>query len=133
MVVVYLLVALLGAAIAIFAVQNNSVVVVRFLGWEVGGALSLVVLLSILVGIVLTALLGAVRHWRLRSRIRQLESRLARVSVSEPAGREPGAPVSSRGPEADHVRAFERDRRTPPSGWARHFSSKIEQSGSTLQ
>ena len=98
MVVAYLLVALLGAAIAIFAVQNNSVVVVRFLGWEVGGALSLVVLLSILVGIVLTALLGAVRHWRLRSRIRQLESRLARLSVSEPAGREPGASVTSRGP-----------------------------------
>jgi putative membrane protein len=75
---VYLLVALLGAAIALFAVQNNSAVVVRFLGWQIEEPLSLVILLSVLVGIVLTALLGVVRSWKLRSRIRQLENMLAR-------------------------------------------------------
>jgi uncharacterized integral membrane protein len=84
MVVVYLLVALLGAAIALFAVQNNSVVVIRFLGWQIEGALSLVVLLSILAGVILTALLGVVQHWKLRSRIRQLENRLARSEPSLP-------------------------------------------------
>ncbi len=85
MIVAYVLVALVGAAIAVFAIQNNSPVVVRFLGWRIEGApLSMVIMLSIVVGIVLTSLLGAVRHWRLRSRIRQLENRLAHLSASEP-------------------------------------------------
>jgi uncharacterized integral membrane protein len=77
----YLLVALLGAAIAVFAIQNNSTVVIRFFAWQIEGALSLVILLSALVGIVLTSMLGVIRHWKLRSRIRQLESQLARVPV----------------------------------------------------
>jgi putative membrane protein len=85
----YLLVALLGAAIALFAIQNNSPVVIRFLGWQVEGALSLVVLLSVLVGIILTALLGVVRYWKLRSRIRQLEDRLARSEISGPQANRP--------------------------------------------
>jgi lipopolysaccharide assembly protein A len=89
MVMAYLLVALLGAAIALFAIQNNSPVVIRFLGWQVQGALSLVVLLSILVGVILTALLGVVRHWKLHSRIRQLENKLARSETSPPQGNRP--------------------------------------------
>jgi uncharacterized integral membrane protein len=83
--IVYLLVAVLGAAIAVFAIQNLSPVVIRFLGWKIESALSLVVLLSILVGVVLTALCGLVPHWKLRSRIRQLESRLAQRPAPEPA------------------------------------------------
>ena len=78
MIMAYLLVALLGAGIALFAVQNNTSVVVRFLVWQIDEPLSLVVLLSVLIGIVLTALLGIVRQWKLRSRIRELENRLAR-------------------------------------------------------
>ena len=80
----YLLVALLGAAVALFAIQNNSMVVIRFLAWHIEGALSLVILLSALVGVVLTALLGVVRHWKLRSRIRQLENQLARPPAPTP-------------------------------------------------
>jgi len=80
----YLLVALLGAAVALFAIQNNSMVVIRFLAWQIEGALSLVILVSALVGVVLTALLGVVRHWKLRSRIRQLENRLARLPSPTP-------------------------------------------------
>ena len=80
----YLLVALLGGAIAVFAIQNLTPVAIHFLGWRIEGALSLVVLLSILVGIVLTSLCGLVPHWKLRSRIRQLESRLAERSAAEP-------------------------------------------------
>jgi uncharacterized integral membrane protein len=75
----YFLVALLGAAIAVFAIQNNSAVVIHFLAWRLEGALSLVILLSALLGVVLTAMLGVVRHWKMRSRIRQLENQLARV------------------------------------------------------
>jgi uncharacterized integral membrane protein len=75
--IVYVLVAVLGAAIAVFGLQNLSPVVIRFLGWQIEGALSLVVLLSILAGVVLASLCGLLPHWRLRSRIRQLENQLA--------------------------------------------------------
>jgi len=87
----YFLVALFGAAIAVFAIQNNSTVVIRFLAWRLESALSLLILLSVLLGVVLTAMLGIVRHWRLRSRIRQLENELARVAASAPqsVGHEP--------------------------------------------
>jgi putative membrane protein len=91
MIMVYLLVALLGAAIALFAIQNNSPVVIRFLAWRVEAPQSVVVLLSILAGVILMALLGVVRHWKLRSRIRQLESRLARSQAS-------GSPDTSKDP-----------------------------------
>jgi len=80
----YFLVALLGAAIAVFAIQNNSAVVIRFLAWRLEGALSLVILLSALLGVVLTAMLGVVRHWKMRSRIRQLENQIARVPAPAP-------------------------------------------------
>ena len=90
----YLLVALLGAAVGLFAIQNNSMVVIRFLAWHIEGALSLVILLSALVGVVLTALLGVVRHWKLRSRIRQLENQLARTQApaSQSVGQDPRVP-----------------------------------------
>lgn len=86
MAMAYLLVALLSAAIALFAIQNNNPVVIRFVGWQMEGALSLVVLLSVLVGVIVTALLGVVRHWKLRSRIRQLENKLARLETSGSGG-----------------------------------------------
>jgi uncharacterized integral membrane protein len=81
--IVYVLVAVLGAAIAIFAIQNLDPVVIRFLVWKTESALSLVLLLSILAGAVLTSLCGLIPHWRLRSRIRQLENRLAQHAAPE--------------------------------------------------
>ena len=83
MTVVHLLVALIGAAIALFAIQNINPVVIRFLGWQIESALSLVILLSVVIGIVVASLIGLVRHWKLRSRIRQLESRLAQPEATE--------------------------------------------------
>jgi uncharacterized integral membrane protein len=74
----YLVTALIGAAAAVFALQNVDPVVIRFLGWRIEGApLAMVIMLSVLGGIVLTAAVGFVQQWRLRSRIRQLEQRLA--------------------------------------------------------
>src|SRR5215510_7841670 len=92
MIMAYVLVALVGAAITLFAVQNNTPVVVRFIGWRVEEPVSLVVLLSVLAGAVLTAALGVVRYWRLRSRIRQLENQLARAQVpaAQSVGPDPG-------------------------------------------
>jgi uncharacterized integral membrane protein len=83
MVIVYLLMALVGAAAAIFALQNIDPVVIRFLGWRIEGApLAMVIMLSVLAGIVLTSLVGVVQQWKLRSRIRQLENRLAQSAAS---------------------------------------------------
>jgi len=83
--VVYLLMAVVGAAVAIFALQNVDPVVIRFLGWRAEGApLAMVIILSLLAGIVFTALVGFIQQWKLRSRIRQLENRLAQFPASTP-------------------------------------------------
>jgi len=83
MIILYLLVALIGAAGAIFALQNIDPVVIRFLGWRIEGApLALVLMLSMIMGIVLTSLVGIVQQWKLKSKIRQLQARLAQVSAA---------------------------------------------------
>ena len=85
MTLVYLAIGLAGAAVAIFAFQNKQTVVISFLGWRIEGApLALVIMLSIMLGIVLTSLAGTVQRWKLRSRIRQLESQLAQRAAAEP-------------------------------------------------
>ena len=87
MLAVYLLMAVVGAAAAIFALQNIDPVVIRFLGWRIEGApLSMVIMLSIVVGVILTSLVGLVRHWKMRYRIRQLENQLARLRPVESLG-----------------------------------------------
>ena len=86
MVVVYVLMALVGAAAAIFAIQNIDPVVIRFLTWRIEGTpVSLVIMLSIMVGVILTSMLGIVRQWKLRSKIRQLEAKVAQLQASNPA------------------------------------------------
>ena len=70
MVIVYFVMALVGAAAAVFALQNVDPVVIRFLGWRIEGApLAMVIMVSVLAGIVLTALIGLIQQWKLRSRI----------------------------------------------------------------
>ena len=78
MTLAYLLMALVGAACAVFALQNMDPVVIRFIGWRVEGMpLALVILLSVLGGLIFASCVGLLRHWKLRSRIRQLEAQLA--------------------------------------------------------
>ena len=78
MALAYLLMALVGAACAVFALQNLDPVVIRFLGWRVEGMpLALVILLSVLGGLVFASCVGFLRYWKLRSRLRQAEARLA--------------------------------------------------------
>jgi uncharacterized integral membrane protein len=82
----YVLMALVGAACAVFALQNMDPVVIRFIGWRVEGMpLALVILLSVLGGLVIASCVGLLRRWKLRSRIRQLEAQLA-------AQQRPGTP-----------------------------------------
>lgn len=85
MVAVYVLLVLVGAATAIFTVQNTDPVVIRFIGWRVEGMpLALVILLSLLVGLFIGSTVGVIQQLRLRARIRQLE----RI----PSGAPPTAP-----------------------------------------
>ena len=87
MVIIYVVMALVGAAAAVFALQNVDPVVIRFLTWRIEGApLAMVIMLSVLAGVVLTALVALIQQWKLRSRIRQLEHRLAQTSVPPRSG-----------------------------------------------
>ena len=73
----YILLILVGAACAVFALQNMDPVVLRFLTWRVEGMpLGFVILLSLMGGLILASMIGLIRHWKLRSRIRQLEAKL---------------------------------------------------------
>lgn len=88
MVLVYVFMALVGAAVAIFALQNFDPVVIRFLGWRVDGMpLAMVILLSLLGGVVFASLAGIVRQWKLRARIRQLEARLSQAGLTADGSR----------------------------------------------
>ena len=95
MTLAYLLMVLVGAACAIFALQNIDPVVIRFLGWRVEGTpLALVILVSVLGGLVFASLSGFIQHWKLRSRIRQLESgspmpRRPAMSADDPSAEPP--------------------------------------------
>jgi uncharacterized integral membrane protein len=90
---IYLLMALIGSVATLFAAQNIDPVVIRFLVWRIEGMpLALVILLSLLVGVVFASLSGAVRHWRLRSRVRQLENQVAQLTATRPS-QDPAPPV----------------------------------------
>ena len=83
--IVYVLVAAIAIAIAVFAVQNADRVTISFLSWKIEGApLAAVILISGAVGAILVSLVGSVQRWKLRSRIRQLESRLQTLDASKP-------------------------------------------------
>jgi uncharacterized integral membrane protein len=84
MIIVYLLMALVGSAATLFAVQNIDPVVIRFLVWRVEGMpLAMVILLSLLIGVVFASLSSAVRVWKLRHRVRQLENQVAQLSAAQ--------------------------------------------------
>jgi len=75
---VYLLLILVGAACAVFVVQNKDPVVISFAMWHLDGIpLSLVILVSALGGMLFATCVGLIGHWRLRRQIRQLEAKLA--------------------------------------------------------
>lgn len=72
----YFLAALVAAAVAVFTMQNTAAVTVRLLVWRVADVpLSAVVLFALALGIVVVGLPLWVQGWRLRTRLRSLESR----------------------------------------------------------
>jgi uncharacterized integral membrane protein len=96
MIFIYLLMALLGSAATVFALQNRDPVEIWFLAWSVTGMpLALVILLSLLLGVTFASLSGLVKVLRMRYRIRQLENQVAQLIATQPA---PPTPPPSHGP-----------------------------------
>ncbi|HKA63816.1 MAG TPA: LapA family protein [Methylomirabilota bacterium] len=93
MIFIYLLMALLGSAATVFALQNRAPVEISFLTWSVTGMpLALVILLSLLVGVTFASLSGLVKVMRMRFRIRQLENQVAQLIATKPAVTTPRPP-----------------------------------------
>jgi uncharacterized integral membrane protein len=102
MIVIYLLMAVLGSAATVFALQNRDPVEIWFLAWGVKGMpLALVILLSLLVGVVFTSLSGLVKVLKMRYRIRQLETQVGQLIAAQPVPPPPPrAPQSPAPPPA---------------------------------
>jgi uncharacterized integral membrane protein len=99
MIVIYLLMALLGSAATIFALQNRDPVEIWFLAWGVKGMpLALVILLSLLVGVVFTSLSGLVKVLKMRYRIRQLENQVGQLIAAQPVAAPPARPPENPAP-----------------------------------
>ena len=82
MVFVYVLVAIVGAAAMVFAVQNPDPVSITFLSTQTASLpLSLLLLLSVFVGVVFAAISGFAREFELKGKIRRLEKRIAELSA----------------------------------------------------
>ena len=82
---VYVLIAAASIAVAIFALQNPDQVTIRFLAWQIERApLAAVILVSGAAGAIIVSLIGLVQRWRLRSKIRQLETRVRSLEVTRP-------------------------------------------------
>jgi uncharacterized integral membrane protein len=70
----YLIVALLTAAVVVFAFQNGTPVSVRFLAWTVPEvSVAAVILIALVSGLVIAAIPLWIQRWRLRARVRALE------------------------------------------------------------
>lgn len=94
MIVIYLLMALLGSAATVFALQNSGTVDISFLHWSVKGMpVALVILLSLLLGVVFASLSGVMKILRLKYRVRQLETQVAQlIAAQTPPTPTPRAP-----------------------------------------
>ena len=90
----YIVVAVIAAAITLFALQNNAPTAIRFLIWQLDAVpLAGIMLVSVALGVVLVGVPLLVERWRLRSRLRALESRLSAAGTVP--GEQDSAPGSS--------------------------------------
>jgi uncharacterized integral membrane protein len=73
----YVVVAILSAAVAVFALQNNEPMSVRFLAWSLEKVpLAGAILAALAAGLVVAAVPMSIVHWRLRSRVRSLDAKV---------------------------------------------------------
>jgi len=82
----YLLVAVVAAALAVFALQNGAPVKVEFLAWNVDRIpLAGVILGAFAAGLVIAGVPLALQRWRARSQLRRLEARLRTLEGQQQA------------------------------------------------
>ena len=87
----YLLVAIVAATVAVFALQNGDPTPVRFLVWTADGVpLAGLILLSLACGLVIAGVPLIIQRWRLRVRVRALERRVAELESARSSGPAPG-------------------------------------------
>jgi uncharacterized integral membrane protein len=85
----YLVVAILAAAVAVFALQNGSPATVNFITWTIEGLpLAALILASLASGLVVAGVPLLIQRWRLRARLRAAERRVAELEAA--ARRETG-------------------------------------------
>jgi uncharacterized integral membrane protein len=96
----YLVVAILTAAIVVFAFQNGTPVSVRFLTWTVPEvSTAAVILLALISGVVIAAIPLVIQRWRLRFRVRALQNRVEQLEAAlAEHNKAPVAPPASSGP-----------------------------------
>ncbi len=98
----YLVVALVAAAVAVFALQNGEPTSVRFIVWTIDGfPLAGLILISLASGLVVAGVPLMIQRWRLRARLRAAEWRVAELQATSA----PGAPSGPRGPGGPSARA----------------------------
>jgi uncharacterized integral membrane protein len=99
-----LIVGVLSAAVAVFALQNNQPVSLRFIAWSLAGVpLAGALLVSLAAGLILAAVPLAIANWRLRRRLRALEAKVEMLQAA-PAADEP-AVLTPRPPPAPKPRS----------------------------
>jgi uncharacterized integral membrane protein len=82
--IVYLLVALIAAAVAVFALQNGTPASVRFLTWTLDGVpLAGLILVPFAAGLAIAAIALGIQYWRGRARVRRLEARVRDLEAAQ--------------------------------------------------
>lgn len=86
----YLIVAIVAASVAVFALQNSEPATIRFLFWVIDGVpVAALVLLSLGAGVIVAGVPLWLARWRLRARARALEARVAMLERPAPAAPAP--------------------------------------------
>ena len=95
MALVYLIVALLAAAVAIFALQNGTPTTVRFIVWNLDGVpLAGLILGAFGAGLVIAGVPLGIQRWRARSQARRLEAHVRDLQAQrDKMPKRPQAPV----------------------------------------
>jgi uncharacterized integral membrane protein len=79
----YLIVALLAAAMTVFAIQNSAPTAVEFLLWRREGMpVSALILASLGAGLIVAGVPLTIQKWRLRARLRTLETRVRMLETA---------------------------------------------------
>jgi len=79
----YLVVAIVAAAVVVFAFQNGTPVSVRFLTWTVPSvSVAGLTMAALASGIVVTGIPLWIQRWRLQARVRTLQSQVQQLEAS---------------------------------------------------